>query len=162
MPAKMTRFKEYLVEIGMTHQELAKQTGLCKRTIRRLEDGETPPRPATLSAIANVLKLTPDELRDIFPGCGSPPPPVPGRGRRLTPRKPRPKATRNNLRQYRERKMLSRFELAKLAGVNPITISLLEDKAQDARMTTRRKLLVALGVPFENMKDVFPDPESRE
>jgi predicted transcriptional regulator len=63
---------------------------------------------------------------------------------------PRP----NNLRKIREAKLLSKLELAKLAGVSPLTIDRVE-KGMECRLATMRKILSALGLKISQKKIVF-------
>jgi transcriptional regulator with XRE-family HTH domain len=43
--------------------ELAKLSGLSRSTITRLETDNRPPRPSTIRALAQVLGMTPNQLR---------------------------------------------------------------------------------------------------
>jgi transcriptional regulator with XRE-family HTH domain len=47
----------------------------------------------------------------------------------------------NNLRQVREARMLSKAELARPAGISPLTIDRIE-KGMPCRIATRRKILL--------------------
>ena len=49
---------------------------------------------------------------------------------------------RNNVGKIREAKMLSKVELAKLAGISPLTIDRIE-RGFPSRIGTRRKILLA-------------------
>jgi DNA-binding XRE family transcriptional regulator len=60
----------------------------------------------------------------------------------------------NNVRKYREAKMLSKAELARLAGISPLTIDRIE-KGMSCRMATKRKILQALGVKLAQKNRVF-------
>ena len=60
----------------------------------------------------------------------------------------------NNVRKLREAKMLSKAELARLAGISPITLDRIE-KGKDCRMSTKRKILLALGLTIEQKTKVF-------
>ncbi len=60
----------------------------------------------------------------------------------------------NNVKKIRETKMLSQIELAKLAGVSPLTIDRIE-KGKDCRMATKRKLLMALGLKISQKHRLF-------
>ena len=62
----------------------------------------------------------------------------------------------NNLRKYRERKMLSNYKLSKLAGCSPPTLKYIEAGVRQPQITTARKILEGLGVPFKDAKLVFP------
>ncbi|MGB7951718.1 MAG: helix-turn-helix transcriptional regulator, partial [Candidatus Binatia bacterium] len=45
---------------------------------------------------------------------------------------------RNNVRKIREAKMISKAELARMAGISPLTIDRIE-KGKPCRMATKRK-----------------------
>ncbi|HEY1268741.1 MAG TPA: helix-turn-helix transcriptional regulator [Candidatus Binatia bacterium] len=60
----------------------------------------------------------------------------------------------NNLRKIRESKMLSKAELARLAGISPLTIDRIE-KGMSCRLATKRKILQALGVKLTHKSRVF-------
>jgi len=60
----------------------------------------------------------------------------------------------NNVKKIRETKMLSQIELARLAGVSPLTIDRIE-KGKDCRMATKRKLLLALGLKITQKHRLF-------
>ncbi len=60
----------------------------------------------------------------------------------------------NNVKKIRETKMLSQIELARLAGVSPLTIDRIE-KGKDCRMATKRKLLLALGLKISQKHRLF-------
>jgi DNA-binding XRE family transcriptional regulator len=60
----------------------------------------------------------------------------------------------NNLRKIRESKMLSKAELARMAGISPLTIDRIE-KGMSCRLATKRKILQALGVKLAQKNKVF-------
>ena len=60
----------------------------------------------------------------------------------------------NNLRQVREARMLSKAELARRAGISPLTIDRIE-KGMPCRIATRRKILLALGLKLSQWRRVF-------
>ena len=60
----------------------------------------------------------------------------------------------NNLRQIRESLLMSKAELARKAGVSPITIDRLE-KGKACRMETKRKIILALGYKLSEKDKVF-------
>ena len=70
----------------------------------------------------------------------------------------RPKAGShpNNVRKLRQTAMMSKAELARRAGVSPLTIDRVEAGCP-CRMDTKRKILEALGLQPAAAKDVFPD-----
>lgn len=60
----------------------------------------------------------------------------------------------NNVKKVREAKMLSKAELARMAGISPLTLDRIE-KGKDCRMATKRKILLALGFSIEQKNTVF-------
>jgi DNA-binding XRE family transcriptional regulator len=60
----------------------------------------------------------------------------------------------NKLRQYRESRLISQSQLARMAEISPITISRVE-KGYACRWTTKRKILLALGLPFSDQDKIF-------
>ena len=60
----------------------------------------------------------------------------------------------NNLQQIRESLLISKAELARKAGISPITIDRLE-KGKACRMETKRKILLALGYQLSEKDKVF-------
>ena len=63
---------------------------------------------------------------------------------------------RNRVRELRENKLMTQAQLAKKAKVALRTIHSVE-KGMNCRMDTKRKILLALGVPFEQKGEVFMD-----
>jgi DNA-binding XRE family transcriptional regulator len=60
----------------------------------------------------------------------------------------------NNVRKIREAKMLSKSELARLAGISPLTLQRIE-MGKDCRVATKRKILLALGLTIEQKHTLF-------
>jgi DNA-binding XRE family transcriptional regulator len=60
----------------------------------------------------------------------------------------------NNVKKVREAKMLSKAELARMAGISPLTLDRIE-KGKDCRMATKRKILLALGLSIDQKNTVF-------
>jgi len=60
----------------------------------------------------------------------------------------------NNVKKVREAKMLSKAELARMAGISPLTLDRIE-KGKDCRMATKRKILLALGLSIEQKNSLF-------
>jgi len=60
----------------------------------------------------------------------------------------------NNVKKFREQLLMSKAELARKAGVSPLTIDRIE-KGKDCRMDTKRKILFALGLNLEEKDKVF-------
>jgi DNA-binding XRE family transcriptional regulator len=61
---------------------------------------------------------------------------------------------KNNVRKIREEKMLSKTELARLAGLSPLTVDRIE-KGMSCRLATKRKILQALGLKLTQKNRVF-------
>jgi DNA-binding XRE family transcriptional regulator len=60
----------------------------------------------------------------------------------------------NSVKKMREEKMLSKTELARLAGISPLTLNRIE-RGKDCRMATKRKILLALGLTPEQKQTLF-------
>jgi DNA-binding XRE family transcriptional regulator len=63
---------------------------------------------------------------------------------------------KNNLRKIRESKLMSKAELARLAGVSAVTVDRIE-RGEDCRMETKRKIILALGFSLAEKEKVFQD-----
>jgi DNA-binding XRE family transcriptional regulator len=63
---------------------------------------------------------------------------------------------KNAVKKLREQKMMSKAELARLAGVSPVTIDRIE-RGEDSRMETKRKIILALGFSLSDKDKVFSD-----
>ena len=62
----------------------------------------------------------------------------------------------NNLvKEIREDLLMSKAELARKAGVSPLTIDRIE-KGKNCRMETRRKIILALGYKLTDKEKIFP------
>jgi len=61
-----------------------------------------------------------------------------------------------SLKQIREPFMLSKAELARKAGISPITISRIE-QGKPCRIETQRKILLALGLKLSDKDRLFED-----
>lgn len=64
--------------------------------------------------------------------------------------------TRNNLKEIREERLISKMELARLAGVSAATIVRIE-QGETCRLETKRKIILALGYTLADKHKVFPD-----
>jgi DNA-binding XRE family transcriptional regulator len=62
----------------------------------------------------------------------------------------------NTVKKLREERLMSKAELARLAGVSPITVDRIE-RGEECRMETKRKILLALGFSLSEKKKVFQD-----
>jgi DNA-binding XRE family transcriptional regulator len=63
--------------------------------------------------------------------------------------------TRNRVREIRENRLMTQAQLARKAKVALRTIHSVE-KGMNCRMDTKRKILLALGLRFEDKDYVFP------
>jgi DNA-binding XRE family transcriptional regulator len=61
---------------------------------------------------------------------------------------------KNNVKNIREKKLMSKAELARSAGVSPVTIDRIE-RGAECRMETKRKILIALGFDLSEKDKVF-------
>lgn len=68
------------------------------------------------------------------------------------------KLCKNHVRHMRESLLMSKAELARKAGVSPLTIDRIERGAV-CRMTTMRKIILALGLKIEERERVFPESD---
>ena len=62
--------------------------------------------------------------------------------------------SRNNLKKMRESMLLSKSELARKAGISPLTVDRIE-KGYSCRMDTKRKIIHALGLKISQKEKVF-------
>jgi DNA-binding XRE family transcriptional regulator len=65
-----------------------------------------------------------------------------------------PMAVGNDVKKIREAQLLSKAELARKAGVSPLTIDRIE-KGKDCRMETKRKIILALGYKLTEKDKIF-------
>jgi len=63
---------------------------------------------------------------------------------------------KNNLKSLREAKLMSKAELARLAGVSAVTIDRIE-RGEQCRVETKRKIILALGFTLADREKVFQD-----
>ena len=61
---------------------------------------------------------------------------------------------RNNVKKIREAKMLAKVELARMAGISPLTLERIE-RGKPCRMATQRKILLALGLKINQRRQLF-------
>jgi len=61
---------------------------------------------------------------------------------------------KNNVKKLREFRMLSKTELARMAGISPLTLDRIE-KGKICRLSTKRKILLALGLKTNQKHKVF-------
>jgi DNA-binding XRE family transcriptional regulator len=62
----------------------------------------------------------------------------------------------NRLKHAREELLMSKAELARKAGVSPITIDRIE-KGKLCRMETKRKILLAMGYTLADKDKIFDE-----
>ena len=60
------------------------------------------------------------------------------------------------VREIREELLMSKAELARKAGVSPLTIDRIE-RGKNCRMETRRKIILALGYSLSDKDKIFPE-----
>ncbi|WP_344306504.1 helix-turn-helix domain-containing protein [Fodinicola feengrottensis] len=73
-----TLLRQLRRQVGMTQEQLAEQSGLGVRTIRRLETGEpTDPRLGTVKLLADALGIAPQERQNLLSEAGGATPPDP-------------------------------------------------------------------------------------
>ena len=63
---------------------------------------------------------------------------------------------KNSLKKLREAKLMSKAELARLAGVSAVTIDRIE-RGEPCRVETKRKIILALGFALTEREKVFQD-----
>ncbi len=70
------------------------------------------------------------------------------------PSAPARAAARNNVQRLREEQLLTKAELARKAGISPLTVSRIES-GLDCRVDTKRKIILALGLTPSDRRKVF-------
>ncbi len=63
--------------------------------------------------------------------------------------------SQNHVKRIRESLLMSKAELARKAGVSPLTVNRIE-KGEGCRMSTMRKIILALGLNLSDRDKVFP------
>ena len=63
---------------------------------------------------------------------------------------------KNRIREIREEQLMSKAELARKAGISPVTVDRIEGGAP-CRMSTKRKIILALGLGLADRDQVFPE-----
>ena len=64
----------------------------------------------------------------------------------------------NKVREIRESLLMSKAELARKARVSPLTVDRIE-RGEPCRMSTMRKVILALGLKLSDRERVFPEAE---
>jgi len=62
----------------------------------------------------------------------------------------------NNLKTIREKRLISKTELAREAEISLVTLDRIE-KGYDCRLATKRKILEALNLTLDDKDEVFPE-----
>ncbi len=62
----------------------------------------------------------------------------------------------NNVKAIRESRLMSKSELARKAGISPLTIDRIE-RGESCRLETMRKIILALGYSLDEKNKVFQD-----
>jgi len=65
---------------------------------------------------------------------------------------------KNSLKKIREQLLMSKAELARKAGVSPLTIDRIES-GKNCRMETKRKIILALGYSLEDKDKIFGEDD---
>jgi DNA-binding XRE family transcriptional regulator len=68
------------------------------------------------------------------------------------------KTKTNKLKDYREQHLISKTELARNAEISLVTLDRIE-KGFDCRLSTKRKIIEALGIDLDNKDEIFPGEE---
>jgi len=66
----------------------------------------------------------------------------------------------NSLKQYREKLLMSKAELARKAGISVLTIDRVE-KGKSCRLETKRKIILALGLKLSDRGKIFGDEKGK-
>ena len=64
----------------------------------------------------------------------------------------------NHVKEIRESMLMSKAELARKAGISPLTVDRIE-RGEACRMATKRKIILALGLNLGDRERVFPGLE---
>ena len=62
----------------------------------------------------------------------------------------------NIVKKIREGRLMSKAELARKAGVSPLTIDRIE-RGKNCRMETKRKIILALDYTLDDKNKIFPE-----
>jgi len=62
----------------------------------------------------------------------------------------------NFVKEIREEQLMSKAELARKAGVSPVTIDRVE-RGKNCRMETKRKIILALGFELSDKDRIFSE-----
>lgn len=113
-------------------------------------------------AATSIAAPEPDEPTEPNGHGASQVSPAPAPAKRRRGKTPAPRENEgtvpNNVKRLRQAAMMSKAELARRAGVSPLTIDRVESGCP-CRMDTKRKILEALGLAPSAAKEVFPDED---
>lgn len=62
----------------------------------------------------------------------------------------------NNVKKIREELLISKAELARNAGISPLTVDRIEN-GNECRLETKRKIIFALGYKLSDRDKIFPE-----
>lgn len=65
----------------------------------------------------------------------------------------------NRVREIREAQLMSKAELARKAGISPVTVDRIES-GESCRMSTKRKIILGLGLELTDREQVFPGDQN--
>ncbi len=68
------------------------------------------------------------------------------------------KVKSSKLKDYREQRLISKAELAREAEISLVTLDRIE-KGFDCRLSTKRKIIEALGLDLEDQDQIFSESE---
>ena len=68
------------------------------------------------------------------------------------------KMAQNRVKELREALLMSKAELARKAGISPLTVDRIE-RGASCRMVTMRKIILALGLDLADRGRVFPEQD---
>ena len=63
---------------------------------------------------------------------------------------------KNHVRKLREERLMSKAELARIAGISPLTLNRIEI-GSTCRVDTKRKIILALGLKLSERNNVFTE-----
>jgi DNA-binding XRE family transcriptional regulator len=128
--------REIRAEAGFTKYALARRSGVCTRTLFAIERGKVQARMDTRRRILRALKKPMAEHLAIFGPLPHPP-------------------TERPCRLRRQALGLNQSEVAEAAGVSTRAVIRIELGQHRPQMALRRRLCIALAIPFEEHRRYF-------